>query len=136
MQVTIVNILLGFLFIALDSTGHLLNPSSDWAVNSLISNRLFACSTFALCVANLASCRLRSLKLDQVIRHFVKHGVQENCDEVSGLREVSSIKWPLFCGVTWVLLTYWSCARRQTSLLKMLWGSGPKEKYLTMAYTT
>ena len=40
------------------------------------------------------------------------------------------------CGVTWVLLTYWSCARRQTSLLKMLWGSGPKEKYLTTACTT
>ncbi len=40
------------------------------------------------------------------------------------------------CGVTWVLLTYWSCARRQTSLLNMLWGSGPKEKYLTTACIT
>ncbi len=41
-----------------------------------------------------------------------------------------------WCGVTWVLLTYWSCARCQTSLLKMLWGSSPKEKYLTTACTT
>ncbi len=42
----------------------------------------------------------------------------------------------LICGVTWVLLTYWSCASRQTRRLKMLWGSGPKEKYLTTACTT
>ncbi len=43
---------------------------------------------------------------------------------------------PATCGVTWVLLTYWSCASRQTRRLKMLWGSGPKEKYLTTACTT
>ncbi len=40
------------------------------------------------------------------------------------------------CGVTCILLTYWSCASLHTSWLNVWLGKAPKEKYRTTAWTT